>query len=155
MLGQCLQTLPTPRVYMLPFYVWAFSEHSFNVPLYHFLFIAYATLELKEVVNQLSWVSLLRTIFQMILPKGSLNRTKSSLLKIMVVILLFALLSPVQILNSSTAWPLQPRVAFTSSTCHSLFVRNRSSTTCIEIWASMHARSFLDYLFPAVLPSRK
>lgn len=114
--------------------------------------LQYGTLELKAV-NQLSWLSLLRTIFPMILPRRSLNRIKSSFLKITVVILLFALLSPIQILDSSTSCPLQLRLllTFKSSICHFLFARNRSSTTCIEIWASTHARSFLDYLFPAVL----
>lgn len=152
-----------PPGYMLPFCVWAFSEapHSFKQDPWCLCTISYslqyATPELKEVVNQLSWLSLLRTIFQTILPRRPLNGRKSSFLKVMAVILLFALLSAIQILNSSTSWPLQPRLilTFTSSTCHCLFARNRSPTTCIEIWASMHARSFLYCLFPAVLSPQK
>lgn len=55
-----------------------------------------ATQELKratlveKTINQFFWTSLFsRTISQMILPRRSLNRPKSSLLKIMVVILLY------------------------------------------------------------------
>lgn len=69
----------------------SFIQAGLVMPLYHISYsLQYATLELK-VVSQLFWLSLLRIIFPTILPRRSLNRRKSSFLKIMVVILLFAI----------------------------------------------------------------
>jgi len=67
-----------------------------------------------------------------ILPSRSLKRPKSDLLNIMAVMLLFALLVLLRILNSTISQPLQPRLplTFTYPTGSFLSLRIGSSRAC-------------------------
>lgn len=78
-----------------------------------------------DLRSQLSWIPLLSmAIIHGNLPSRSLKRLKSALLKSRVVVLLFALLPPFKILNSTILWSRQPRLPPTliSPTSSSLFV---------------------------------
>jgi len=114
-------------------------------------------------INQLAWAHLpSRASSHGTLPSRSLNRPKSTLLKSRVVSFLCTPLAALRILNSTIAWPLQPRLplSFTYPTSPSLLVRTRSSIAPLPIgssitWrrmlSSIHSRNLLDFLCLAVL----
>lgn len=91
----------------------------------------------------------------------SLKKPKSALLKFRPVSLLFALLPPFRILNSTIPWTLQQRLPLniTSQTNSSYFVwglaEHLSSLPTLFIWrnnlVSILSRKFLQWLYPAVL----
>jgi len=110
-------------------------------------------------INQLSYIPHLSSIITHgILPSPSLNRPKAVLLKLRVVILLFALFQPLTNLNFIIPWSLQQRLppAFTTLTYSSMFARSSrvSLLFCFLIFrklSSMHSRNLLDCLSHAVL----
>jgi len=62
-------------------------------------------------INQLSWTHLFsRAVSHGILPSRSLNRSKCAVLKSRIAILLFALLLPLMVLNSTIAQSLQSAI---------------------------------------------
>lgn len=65
-------------------------------------------------ISKLSWASVVsRAVFQGILPSRSLKSLKSPFLKDRVVVLLFALLPPLRILNSTISLFLQSKLPLT------------------------------------------
>lgn len=83
-------------------------------------------------IKQPFWTTpLSRPISYGFLSNRSPSMPKSALLKSKVVMMLFALFASFRILNSIILWSLQPKLplTFTSMTCSSLFVSNRSNRT--------------------------
>lgn len=95
------------------------------------------------------------------LPSSLLNRLKSDLLKARVTILLFALLLPLRILNSTIhnpcsqgcPWPSHSSpilpCSYVSGPTGCLVI---SSVTCVRKLLSMNSRNLLDCLCPSSLP---
>lgn len=167
--------IPAPTSFMLHFYVQVQSGapcSSYRSPntFYWFLDGRGGPLRnLEEVIPEhqpLSWTPVFsRASSRRILQSRSLNRPKSVLLRSRLVVLLFALLPPLRILNSVNAWSLQPRLppVFPSP----------NSSSLMEVWgaadhtpllsplslvlelSSMHYRKLLDCLCPAALPPKQ
>lgn len=113
-------------------------------------------------INQLSRTAFLSRTHR-ILTNRYLNRSESTLLKFSTVTLLFVLFPPLSMPNSTISCLLQLRLppAFTFPSSSSLFASMSSracthvgcSITCVRKLLSMHSRSLLDCLCPAMFIS--
>lgn len=110
--------------------------------------------------KQLSWtLHPSRALSRGTYSNRSLKRPKLALLKSRVVSLVFALLPPVRILNSTMSWSLAPRLPLTFPPTTSSFFFMRSSRVSLLIGSSvtqvrklsMLSRNSLDCLCPAAL----
>ena len=157
--------------YALPFYVWVQVATPFSpvqasyLHLLDFLLvgmdISWACRRWYSNINKVSCTTLLQDHISWVSSKQIPEGTKVCSQMSRIVLLHFALLPSLRILDFTISWSLQPRLflTFTAPTSSSLFVSIRSSTAPALIGSlvncvmrlSMHCRNFLDGLNPAVL----
>lgn len=119
-------------------------------------------LSLEEMfeTNKFLWVlSLSRVVSHGILASRTLNRSKFTLLKSKVKILLFTLIPPLRILNSTVSGQLQPTANILNQfflfcndqVLQSMSLHQQHCHPCCEFITPMHSRNFLDCLSFALL----
>ena len=177
MLGQCLcfpprLSVPASTFCVLPFYVWVLlwvpssSMQAFWCVCLASSLLRWTALELGASGPWVSTSFLGPRSLQGLIPQDSTKQTQEMARicsrESRVVIMLYALLPPLSILNSMISWSLQARwpLTFTSSRSHSLFVSVRSSRAPLRVvslvafvWklSWMLCRNSLDCWYCAVL----